>query len=786
MFKSPARVVFVFLLFFSPLAFGTVETWSLLIMETLSIFALIYYLAVEKRAGPFYHVPGILPLLCIGLYHLLQIVPLPAGLVALISPETYRLHELTGDIAKVPDWISLSVRKKETVSEFFRFASAAAFYVLTVQLFSQKEMLKRTIITLTAFSGFLAFLAIMQYLFYNNKIYWIRELTLGGLPFGPFVNRNHYAGFMGMVFPLVLGLFLFYKPQVSYASLRERLVELFSRRGTNMYILIGLALVLMAVSVFLSLSRSGIVSLGLSITFFGLMLSAAKTGSRRGVVIVIICILILLSVGWFGWEPIVARFEKIRNPVGNIADMRPTIWKDTVPMIKDFPVFGTGFGTYIDAYTKYRTLPGETIVDHAHNDYLELLSDGGLIGFLLFGWFFAAVGIRSFNTFRKRKELYSIYIFIGSLSGIVYMFFHSVTDFNLHIGSNGLYFFFLAGIMVSSAHTRLRNGLVPTYLKPVEGSPSQGGLSKAVLLQIALLSALLMACLVFHTGAIIGKYYYSSLRDIRLDQLPDKKDLLLVQDTVQRAIMFDPLEPDYRLAGAGVEMKVSGPAASQDAYRQVIAMAPFNAGYVQRLGLVSSELGEVERAERLLRLGVALDRNGSSVHKTYAFWLLAHNRKAEGMANIKTALSIDPSRTREYITLMVLNKLSNKEIAAAMPDLVQPHLTFADFLFKTVNDEMANEEYRRAFDFVSNEKDVSQGYFFQASNYFLQKEMYDDAITIMRKGTEALPNDIALRLAFGDIYEKMGTRHRAVEEYEKALVIDPDNRDARRKIDAVR
>jgi O-antigen ligase len=754
-------------------------------METLSFFALIYYLAVEKRAGPFYHVPGMVPLLCIGLYHLVQIVPFPAGLVALISPETYRLHELTGDIAKVPDWISLTVRKKGTVSEFFRFAAAAAFYVLTVQLFSQKEMLKKTITILTAFCGFLAFLSIIQYLFSNHKIYWIRKLTQAGSPFGPFVNRNHYAGFIGMVFPVVLGLFLFYKPRVSYASLREKMLELFSRRGTNMYILIGLALVLMAVSVFLSLSRSGIVSLGLSITFFGLMLFAAKTGSRRWIVIVIICILILLSVGWFGWDPIIARFEKIRNPLGNIADLRPTIWKDTLPMIRDFPVFGTGFDTYIDAYTKYRTLPGEAIVDHAHNDYLELLSDGGLIGFLLFAWYFAAIGIRSFRTFRKRNELYSIYIFIGSVSGIVYMLLHSVTDFNLHIGSNGLYFFFLAGIMVSSAHTRMRDGLVPTFLKPVERPPLWGGLSPSVLLLISLLSVLLMACLVFNFGAIIGKYYYSSLKNIRLDQLHEKKDLLLVQDTVQRAIMFDPLEPDYRLSGADIEMKVSGPAVSEKGYRQVIAMAPFNAGYVQGLGLAFSEMNEVERSERLLKLGITLDRNGSSVYKTYALWLLAHDRKAEGMANIKTALSIAPGRTREYITLMVLNRLSNEEIAAVMPDLVQPHLTFADFLFKTVHDDMASEEYRRAFDFIGNEKEVFAGYFFQASGYFMKKEMYDDAIMIMRKGTEALPDSIELRLAFGEIYEKMGMVHRAVEEYEKALVIDPDNIHARRRIDAV-
>src|ERR1039457_6584576 len=106
MLKSPVYIIFIFLLIFSPLAFGTVEQWSLLVMEALSVFALLRLLAEKKESSPFYKVPGILPLLSICIYYLVQLVPLPSSLVSIISPATYRLYESTEGIIKLPEWIS--------------------------------------------------------------------------------------------------------------------------------------------------------------------------------------------------------------------------------------------------------------------------------------------------------------------------------------------------------------------------------------------------------------------------------------------------------------------------------------------------------------------------------------------------------------------------------------------------------------------------------------------------------------------------------------------------------
>jgi hypothetical protein len=95
--------------------------------------------------------------------------------------------------------------KQKQLSWSFRFASYGAFYAVTVQLLSRKDALKKTIAIIIIFASSLSFFSILQHLLSNGKLYWFRELLLGGVPFGPYVNRNHYAGLMEMLFPLVVG-----------------------------------------------------------------------------------------------------------------------------------------------------------------------------------------------------------------------------------------------------------------------------------------------------------------------------------------------------------------------------------------------------------------------------------------------------------------------------------------------------------------------------------------------------------------------------------------------------
>ena len=768
-------ILFISVLIFSPLAFGTVEPWSLTIMESLSFLALFLFLAGNiRRKEALYETPGIIPLLCLLIFMWLQLLPLPPDVVRIISPGTYDIYRDTIFIDEPMGWISLSINRKATLMEFFRIASYTVFYVLTVQLFTKKEIFKKTVTILIIFASLLALFATLQHFLPNDKIYWVRKLTQEGNPFGPYVNRNHYAGLMEMMLPLVLGLFLFYKPHATYKSFRDKITEIFNKQRTNIHILLGFSAVLIATSIFLTLSRSGIVSLCISMIFFAVLFLARGANKGKGAVIIVIFVLIILSVSWFGWAPIIERFERIKNTQGEIAEMRAAIWKDSVNIIRDFPLTGTGFGSFVNIYPKYRTISGDAIAEHAHNDYIELVSDGGGVALFLCIWFLLAIFYKSFRLFLKRREMYSIYLFIAAIAGIMSILFHSLTDFNLHIGANGLYFFFLAGLAVSAANTRMRDGLSDTYLKEMR-LPLKG-----LIIPVALVFS---GSLIFNTGVTAGKFYFSHIKDTKLNEKTLYQDIASIKETAYKASFYDPLEARYRFAAADAERLLLNNDTALSLYKESVRLNPVSGEYLQRLGLIMSETGRYDLAGQLLRAGIHFDVSNPVRYKRYALWLFSMGEKDEGIRITRQAISLEPGKTREYITLMVLNGLSDDDIIDSLPERVEPHLQFASYLSRTGKDEMAEEEYFHALRYVAREDPLRPSYFYEAYRYFLKRNRFGDALNIMRRAMEVLPNNAGIRLHAGELYEKLAMPDKAAEEYRQALVLDPNDQEAKKRID---
>jgi O-antigen ligase len=768
--------IFLFLLIFCPLAFGTVEPWSLAVMEVLSLLALFLLLIRKKHDNhiSFREVPCLVPLILLCGYVFMQLIPLPPEIIKVISPGTYNLYSETVFVDGPARWMPLSIDVKATLSEFFRVVSYAAFYILTVQLLSERESLKKAIAAVVIFASVLSFLAILQHILSNGRIYWVRNIPQGGSPFGPYVNRNHYAGLMEMIFPLVLSLFLFYKPHVAYKSLRDKLTRAFDLKGTNIYLLLGFSAVLIATSVFLTLSRSGIVSLCVSLLFFGIMFLARGKDRKRGIVIIVTCVLVVLSVGWFGWEPVFERFEKIRNPQGDISELRLAVWNDSRNIIHDFPLFGTGAGSFVDIYPKYRTIHGDLVVDHAHNDYIELLSDGGVAAFAVCVWFLVLLFYRSFGVFRKRSDKYSVYVFIGCVTGIISILVHSITDFNLHIGANGLYLFFLAALAVSAANTRLHEGLNDTYLKKMR-------MPYRVIVPFA--GVVLLGCLIFNMGNVGGSLFFSSLKDTKLSRKTSRQDLVSVRDTLYRASFLDPLEAKYRYAAGNVEMLLLNNASALSLYTDAVRLCPANGEYLQRLGLAMSGLKHYRAAGELLRSGIKYDVSNPERYRRYAAWLFSMGNRGEGVRVVRKSISLEPRETREYITLMILNRLGDGEILDALPERVEPHLIFADYLRKVGQDGMAEAEYLNALHYLRNEDIIDPSFFYQVSGYYMKKGRTSDALSVMRKAMEFLPGNAGIRLTAAALYEKAGESYEAIEEYRKALSIDPSNGVAKKKLD---
>ncbi|MEA3230231.1 MAG: O-antigen ligase family protein [Thermodesulfobacteriota bacterium] len=774
--------IFISVLIFAPLAFGTVERWSLTIMESVSLSALLlFFLSVFRKKSTFYEVPGLIPLIFLGAYILLQLIPLPANLVNLISPATYTLYNDTVGIINPLGWISFSINPGATLSEFFRFSAYLAFYILTVQLLTKRDLLKQTIGVVIVFATLLSVLAMIQHFTMiqsvsqaDLKIFWFRELTHGGAPFGPYVNRNHYAGWMGMIFPIVLSMFLLHKPVGIYRSFREKMIGFLTQDRTNTYILLGLSATLISVSIFLSLSRGGIISLGLALLFLAIMVTLGKPGRGKGVLIICVFTIVLLCVGWFGWEPIFKRFDTIRDVHGDIAGQRLTIWEDSFNLVKDFPLTGSGFGTFKDLYPKYRHFPGHMVVEHAHNDYLELLAEGGIPGTLLVFWFLAVFFFKSVPAFLKRNDMYSIYLYFGILAGIISILIHGLTDFNLHIGANGLYFFFLLGLAVSATNTRISYQQKDTNLNQLQ-FPLQKFLGPGF-------AIVFLFMLLFNTGSLMAELNFSSIEDVSLNKDIPPKMLFEINRRARRACRLNPLEAKYHFAAANIEAFRSNDDIALKQYIEAVRLNPARGEYLQRLAVELSARENFEAADKLLRAGIKYNPGNPNRYLGYAAWLLSQGHTQRAMKNLNRAIAMEPKKFDESLTLMVIHGLTEQEMQTAIPERVEPHLRFADFLLQTGNVEMAEAVYRHALEFVKNEDVVKFAYFNKVYQFYIKKDRPEDALDVLKEAIEFLPANPYLRLQMAALYEQLGVTCRAVEEYRNTLTIEPQNRKAKKRL----
>jgi O-antigen ligase len=334
----------------------------------------------------------------------------------------------------------------------------AALLIACNFLYSHKRL--RAVAKFLTFYGLiLGLFAIVQHFTWNGRYFWLRptEVTTGTGMVGTFVNHNHFAGYMELLVPIPVAL-------------------LFTKAVTKTKALYTFAAVVMAVGVISSLSRGGMISL-----FFELA-SAAVLGavlykdrrsrdnqqdkltgkgnfsnfvSRYGTVAAI-AVAIVIGTIWVGATPVLSRLSD--NQVigsGQSFDVaRGWVWRDTWTMIKANPIFGVGLGAFGTAYPIYsrdngmHEFGGNFIVDRAHNDYLQVLADCGVIGFALLLWFIIEMVRLAIAALKVRDSLLRG-LAIGATAACVAMLIHSAFDFNLQLPSHGLLLLIFAGILHS-------------------------------------------------------------------------------------------------------------------------------------------------------------------------------------------------------------------------------------------------------------------------------------------------------------------------------------------------
>ena len=441
---------------FSALAFGSVEAWAIAVVESIGLLLIGLWIAESIRARQ------------IRLSIPTPLIPV-AGLVCWGLIQSIAFKSGSGQRTS----ISLDV-------EASRVAVVSIFFLLVLALIAATFINDRArlgrLATFLAFYGLaLAVFALIQSFTWDGAFYWFRPTRAAG--FGPFANRDHFAGYMEMLMPFPVAL------------IATRAI-----RGEQRFVY-GFAAVMMVIATVASLSRGGMLSAAAEAAFVTLWALRAKRSSkesrlkstpsmdrqhvsrnrrpasgRTATLTAVLIVTMLTGVGalgitWIGADPIINRATQTVTEIQEEAPnhiSRQWIWSDTWEMIKAHPITGVGIGAYETVYPMFSHSNGRMIVAQSHNDYLQVIADCGIAGAVLMVLFLIAL-FRAMSGALRIDDPQISAVALACSAGLIGILVHSLFDFNLQIPSNALLFLFLT-VMLSNlpaAARRLRVAAPP-------------------------------------------------------------------------------------------------------------------------------------------------------------------------------------------------------------------------------------------------------------------------------------------------------------------------------------
>jgi O-antigen ligase len=422
--------------------YGTVEPWWQAAFQC-GVFVLGALWLIEGFLSGSYHFSSyriLLPLVILAVFGLMQTVQIGAGGDASLR---------TG----VKVWRALSADPHETRQWVLRmFALVLVGAMLLRYTFSERRL--RLLIYLVIGIGVASAVFGLVRKTTQHEAGFFLPYLMPGFGYGQFINNNHFAFLMEMGLGLALGL------TVGGGVRRDRLT-----------IYLGVIL-LMGMSLVLSNSRGGILSLLCQLIFVALLFPLVRplresfigdSGSTKWAryiresllvrALLIVCLISTVSIGivWVGGDPLLGRLEAIPGEIGirtegaRWGERRIEIWRATWQLIRANPITGVGMGAYWAAIPQYHDASGEFTPQRAHNDYLELIASGGLVGLAIGAWFVFAL-IRSTNKRLRSGDRFRRAASFGALVGFCGVAFHSFVDFGLHTTINAVLFMVLVVI----------------------------------------------------------------------------------------------------------------------------------------------------------------------------------------------------------------------------------------------------------------------------------------------------------------------------------------------------
>lgn len=555
----------------------------------------------------------LLPFIAIILYAVLQAIP---------------FGQIETADAAIKASRTISQDPYETWHVVIRFSTYALYAAMLLRFVSNEKRLRvlvYVIILTAALSALFGFY--LQTTVRNMPDSFLpRIYTTRG--FAQFINKNNFADLMLLAVGLCAGFLTVY-------GIRKKV-----------FIFYAAGLLVIVAGLVLSLSRGGLfgflvqsLCVGLLIAFSGLRKDENEKPKivsllvRVSIAFVFLCALVI-GILWFGGEGLMSKLETTQSgfSVGQIEQnvSRKQIWQATWNLFKDNPITGVGFGGYWIGVTNYDDTSGNMLLLQAHNDYLELLASGGIIGFILFLWLIFSIGNAARENLFSKNKLVRAFC-IGALVGCLGLAVHSFFDFGLHTPIIAFVFTALLCIAVYDEKTETVH------------------LPKTALVVIAIVGV----CFSFFISYInlkrgSGRVISETAGTFSKAKNDDPKSFL---ELAQRAIESAPNDPETHAAMALVLERIGDDSAAVKFYEQAISFRPRDYSLWMRLGRAHEHAGDIEKAIVAFREAVKLAQPYARPKWLLGNALLRSGKQEEALIELKKAMTRDPLLIRQVMPI---------------------------------------------------------------------------------------------------------------------------------------
>lgn len=432
-------VALLLILAWAPLPLGSNREWSLALLCA-AIMLIAGVVALGYVASPYrvpesmrrYRIP-ILVLVLWAAFPLLQLVSPPAELAAYSGLDVQRAYQGLKPVAgEVTSY--LTIDRDSTARALLRQSALVGLFVIVLVVVDRLSRLKLLLGVMFVAGAAQALYGLLVYLGGSEAGLWTPRISTQAIT-GTYVNQNHFAGLIEITLPVGLG-FAFAALSSSQATfgpgVRMLLSQLMSRQAL---ILFGVFLMLAAL--ILTGSRGALASLLIGIlAALAIGYRARHPGDPALRLVVLLGAMIVGVLLWFGSGALGGKLDRLGD-AGDRAALREVSYE----LIGRNPLSGTGAGTYRWIFPAFKDERfGSGFYEHAHNDFLEILVEQGVVGFILVSIPVLLLLFAIARAYRRRHDLIARGAMFATLTGCISLLVHGLVDFNLQIPANAAYF----------------------------------------------------------------------------------------------------------------------------------------------------------------------------------------------------------------------------------------------------------------------------------------------------------------------------------------------------------